>query len=303
MMDQSHEKVLVIAANGMLGREVVAQLTRRTPHVVQTAWPDVRPNQQLLDITDASTVKQVVAEWRPAVIYNCAAYTDVDGAEAHEDLATAVNGAGVRNLAMAAREYGSLLVHVSTDYVFDGKARAPYQPDDLPAPTTAYGRSKLAGELAISSVGGSGLIVRTSWLFGPGGKNFVDTIVSLARQKPELKIVNDQIGSPTYVPDLARCLIDLAALQTRGLYHFCNGPPCSWFDLAAQAVQLTHLPCRVTPCTTREFPRPAPRPEYSVLDCRNTFSRLEWTARPWSLALQDHLRRSELISNAKCQQV
>jgi dTDP-4-dehydrorhamnose reductase len=290
MTSQAPRKHLVVGATGMLGREMVRLLRGRGREVVEAAWPQAGDTQYLLDIVDADAVDRFLATIRPAVVFNCAAFTDVDTAETQEALATAVNGQGVGHLAAACRAAGAKLVHVSTDYVFDGHATEPYRPNSPTAPRTAYGRSKLAGERAIKTAGGDWLIVRTSWLFGPHGKNFVDTIVNLARQKSTLKVVNDQIGCPTYVPDLARCLADLAQRDGRGLFHFCNPPPCSWFDLARQAVKAAGLACTVQPCSTAEFPRPAPRPPYSVLECSETFTRLGWTPQDWTTAVSEHIK-------------
>ncbi|MCF7958956.1 MAG: dTDP-4-dehydrorhamnose reductase [Phycisphaerae bacterium] len=287
-MDNKKQKVMVIGAAGMLGGEVVSQLLARGYDVVQTAWPDNNAGQILLDITDQAAVNELVAKVRPVAVYNCSAFTDVDGAESREDIAAQVNGTGVGTLAGACRENNSLLIHVSTDYVFNGASEKPYRCTDPVSPQTAYGRTKLIGEQKIQEIANNWIIVRTSWLYGSGGKNFVDTIVSLARQKENLKVVSDQLGCPTYAPDLARCLIDLAQKGGQGMYHFCNGPACSWFDFARKAVEISGGHCLIEPCTTDEFPRPAKRPAYSVLDCQATFEKLGWTARPWPETLLTH---------------
>ncbi len=294
-MSDSNDNVLIVGATGMLGTEVARLLRSEGRQVVETVWPPDHDVQRIcLDITDVEAVAHAIDWAKPKVIYNCSAFTDVDGAEENEKLATDVNGRGVGYLAQECRNRGIMFVHVSTDYVFDGRGQKPYTPGDATDPQGAYGRSKLAGEKAIQYyLGESGLfsIVRTSWLFGPAGKNFIDTIVNLARQKPSLKVVNDQIGCPTYTPDLARCLIDMAQNDITGIYHFCNGPACSWFDFARKAVELSNLDCDISPCPTSEFPRPAPRPAYSVMDCSATFDKLGWTARSWQEALTEHLRQ------------
>jgi len=294
-MTHENKMVLVVGATGMLGTEVVSQLRRDDCEVTEAIWPPLNDvKQQLcLDITDAEAVRHVFDWVRPGVVFNCSAFTDVDGAEEKENLATAVNARGVGHLAELCHERDILLVHVSTDYVFDGRGKHPYKPTDPTAPQGAYGRSKLAGEQAIRYyLGPSGAyaMVRTSWLFGPAGKNFIDTILRLAREKPSLKVVNDQVGCPTFAPDLARCLIDLAHKQVTGLYHFCNPPACTWYDFARRAVELAELDCHIDPCTTGEFPRPAPRPAYSVMDCTDTFDKLGWSARPWQEALAEYIR-------------
>jgi len=289
-MSNNHANILVIGASGMLGGALVSFLQSRGRQVLQAEWLNCKNDQLRLDITDGSAVEILLSDNRPRIVFNCSGFTDVDGAEEKEEQALAVNGRGVENLACACRKLDCLLVHISTDYVFDGRAHSPYQPNDPPDPQSAYGRSKLAGEMALQSVGGKWLMVRTAWLFGKGGKNFVDTILALARQKDVLKVVNDQFGCPTYAPDLARCLADLADQDARGIFHFCNGPVCSWFDLARKIVELAHLKCRIIPCPTSEFPRPAKRPAYSVLDCSGALEKLSWPVRPWPQALEDYLQ-------------
>lgn len=295
-MVNSNNKVLVFGAGGMLGQGLVKFLREKGADVIEAAWPECNANQLLVDITDEKLVRDTIAEVLPAVTYNCAGYTDVDGAETQEDLAMAVNSKGPEILAKACLEWKSVLVHVSTDYVFDGRLKNPREPDDKPSPINAYGRSKLSGEKAIKSVGGRWLIVRTSWLFGEGGKNFVDTILTRAKQRDGLKVVNDQMGCPTYVCDFARCLVELAGEDCEGIYHFCNPPVCSWFDLARKAIEIAGLDCKVEPCSTEQFPRPAERPQYSVLDCTETFKKLGWSARPWLEALRDYINSKKISS-------
>jgi dTDP-4-dehydrorhamnose reductase len=286
------DKILVVGAGGMLGRELARLLDDAGGDVVK-ADAAAGDGQVKIDITDASAVEKLFGQVRPPVVYNCAAFTNVDGAEQHQELAQKVNGDGVGNLARSCLAIGSLLVHVSTDYVFAGDACKPYKPHDATSPRTVYGSSKLAGELAIQSVGGQWLIVRTSWLFGREGANFVKTILKLACQKDNLKVVNDQIGCPTYAPDLAQGLIDLAAKGARGICHFCNGPACSWYDFAKKAVDLAGLTCSVLPCTSSEYPRPAKRPAYSVLDCEATFELLGRPSRQWPDALGEYIESNK----------
>ncbi|ALC16465.1 dTDP-4-dehydrorhamnose reductase [Desulfuromonas soudanensis] len=232
------------------------------------------------DLTDASLVQKVIGELKPDVIINCAAFTAVDACETNEDLANKVNGEGPGILAAAALKVGATLVHISTDYVFDGKQTRPYAEEDRPNPSSAYGRSKLLGEEAIRS---SGLkeyfIIRTSWLYGPGGKNFVETVARLAAERQELRIVADQFGTPTYTGDLAGAIFNLLDAATvdpppanspYGLYHFSNEGECSWHDFALAIVEelkgrgATVVAEAVLPIRTEEYPLPAPRPAYSV---------------------------------------
>ena len=283
------EIIAVIAANGMLGADLCALLLSRGKNVVQAAWPDVQSGQIMLDITDEDAVRSFVANTCPSTVYNCAAFTNVDTAETQAEQAYAVNARGVEYLARACSEMNCRFVHISTDYVFAGEEEIPCKPENHVGPKGIYGCSKLAGEKAIQEVGGKWLIVRTSWLFGRRGKNFIDTILDLARKRESVKVVADQIGCPTYTRDLAQCLADLVEKDGQGIYHFCNGPACSWFDLAQEAVKLAKVSCQVTPCSTEEFPRPASRPRYSVLDCSKTFESLGWSARPWQQAVMDFL--------------
>jgi len=255
------------------------------------------------DLSDPRSVHAALEVLRPAVIVNCAACTDVDGCESHADQAFRVNGEGPGALATAARDLDATLVHVSTDYVFAGDGSVPYREEDPTVPRTVYGRSKLAGEEAIVA---SGLeryfIVRTSWLFGPGGGNFVETMVRLANEREELRVVADQVGSPTYTGDLARAIFNLLALEEGpesqsghcpyGLYHFANSGVCSWHGFAETIVVLARESgepvetARVVPITTADFPRPAPRPAYSVLDTNKYRRATGKKIPPWQDALQ-----------------
>jgi dTDP-4-dehydrorhamnose reductase len=249
-------RLLVTGAAGMLGRDVVAAAGDAGHEVAALARAD-------LDITDQDAVRAAITAARPDAVINCAAWTDVDGAEAAEDAATAVNGAGAGNVAQAAGD--ALLVHVSSDYVFDGRAAVPYREDAPPAPQGAYGRSKLAGEQAVTAAGGRAAIVRSSWLFGPHGKNFVDTMRRLGAEREEIAVVDDQVGCPTYTGHLAPALVEIAERGTTGILHVAGTGSCSWFELAQATFEETGLQCRVTPQSTAQLGRPAPRPAFSVL--------------------------------------
>jgi dTDP-4-dehydrorhamnose reductase len=232
------------------------------------AGPDViRMVRSDLDVTDRGAVRQAFEKARPDAVINCAAWTDVDGAEADEARATVLNGDAAGIVAAAARGVGAAVVQPSTDYVFDGAKRTPYVESDEVAPQSAYGRSKLAGEQAVAAANERHFIVRTSWLFGSGGKNFVDTMLGLGRERDELKVVGDQVGRPTYTAHLADALGELARAEAYGIHHVAGGgEPCSWFEFARAIFEEAGADVRVTPCTTEEFPRPARRPAYSVLD-------------------------------------
>jgi dTDP-4-dehydrorhamnose reductase len=248
----------------MLG-SMVGELAGRDSDILGLDLPD-------FDMTDRAQVLDVLGRFGPGVIINCAAYTNVDGCESNEDTAARVNGDAPGYLAEAAKKSGAFLVHISTDYVFDGFGSRPYTEEDPAGPLSAYGRTKLLGEKAVLA---SGLdrfsIVRTSWLYGPRGKNFVETIARLAREREELRIVADQVGSPTYTEDLARALFALLARETRGICHFSNEGVCSWHEFAEAIVQQMRESGeevrvrKIIPIKTEEYPLPAKRPAYSVL--------------------------------------
>jgi dTDP-4-dehydrorhamnose reductase len=267
-------RLLVTGANGMLGQRVVAEAQARGHEVRGTDLPE-------LDLTDLDAVRRFVAQVGPDAVVNCAAYTDVDRAEADEDTATTINAVTAANLATAA----PYLVHVSTDYVFAGDATEPYTESSEPSPRTAYGRSKLAGEEAVQRTSNGHAIVRTAWLYGATGKNFVDTILGLAADRDELRVVDDQVGSPTWTGHLAPALLDIAESGGGGVFHAAGAGRCTWFELASRAVELTGASCRIDPCTTDEFPRPAPRPAFSVLASERGV-----TLPPWEDGLDGHLK-------------
>jgi dTDP-4-dehydrorhamnose reductase len=252
-------RLLVTGSAGMLGQAVAAAATRLGHDVI--ALPRAG-----LDITDADHVRRVIAAAEPRAVVNCAAWTDVDGAETAEAAATAVNGAGAGNVARAAAENGARVVHVSTDYVFDGAKTTPWVESDAVAPLGAYGRSKLAGEREVTAADGEHAIVRSAWLFGAGGRNFVDTMLALADERDEVTVVTDQVGSPTWTGHLAEALVELAERRgDTGTFHAAGAGACSWYELAVEVFARAGLRCRVLPTTAERFARPAPRPAYSVL--------------------------------------
>jgi dTDP-4-dehydrorhamnose reductase len=220
-----------------------------------------------LDITDFDHVRRVVAAAEPRAVLNCAAWTDVDGAETAEAAATAVNATGAGNVARAAAEHGARVVHVSTDYVFDGSKRTPWVESDPVGPVGAYGRSKLAGEEEVAAAGEDYAIVRTAWLFGAGGRNFVDTMLTLGRERAEVDVVTDQVGSPTWSAHLAEALVEVAERRGDvGVLHAAGGGACSWYELAVEVFDRAGVRCRVLPTTSDRYSRLAQRPAYSVLD-------------------------------------
>jgi dTDP-4-dehydrorhamnose reductase len=251
-------RVLITGAGGMLGHDVVAEAQSRGHDVVALARAD-------LDVTDSTAVRAAVRDAAPQVVINCAAWTDVDGAEADEDAATAVNGAGAGHVAQACAATGALCVQVSTDYVFEGHGRAPYVEHDPTSPINAYGRSKLAGEVAVAEAGPRHVIARSSWLFGAHGRNFVSTMLALGDERDEVRVVNDQMGCPTYTCHLAHALLDLAGSEAYGIHHVAGAGACSWHAFAVEIFKQAGIECRVDPATTAEMNRPATRPAYSVL--------------------------------------
>jgi dTDP-4-dehydrorhamnose reductase len=279
-------RLLVTGAAGMLGRDVVAAAGDAGHDVVALTRAD-------LDIADAGAVRTAILAGRPDAVINCAAWTDVDGAEAEEEAATAINGVGAGHVAAAAGEAGALLVHVSTDYVFDGEADEPYAETDATGPRSAYGRSKLAGEQAIAGATDRAAIVRSSWLFGPHGRNFVDTMRRLASERDELAVVDDQLGCPTYTGHLAPALVAIAETGTTGVLHVAGGGRCSWFDLAVATFEETGRSCHVRPQRTADLARPAPRPAFSAL--RSTRSDAP-VLPPWREGLRAHLARVEVTA-------
>jgi dTDP-4-dehydrorhamnose reductase len=273
-------RLLVTGAGGMLGQDVTAA-ARRAGHDV------IALTRAELDVTDAAAVRHAVASATPAAVINCAAWTDVDGAEAGEDAATAINGAGAGNVATAAAAAGALIVHVSSDYVFAGDATEPYTEDAPVAPASAYGRSKLAGERAVAESAQRSAIVRSSWLFGAGGKNFVDTMLRLAGERDEVTVVDDQVGCPTFTGHLAEALVEIAERGLTGVLHVAGGGQCSWHDLAVAAYAERGLSTTVNRGRTADLGRPAPRPAYSVLvSARDDAPRLP----DWEEGLRAHLR-------------
>lgn len=245
-------RLLVTGAAGMLGRDVVAAARARGHEVAARARAD-------LDVTDAGAVSAAVTETAPDAIVNCAAWTDVDGAEASEEEATAVNGLGPAHLAAT----GVPVVQVSTDYVFRGDAEAPYPEDAPTGPLSAYGRSKLAGEAPVLAAGGA--VVRTSWLFGEHGPNFVATMLRLGRDRDRLVVVDDQVGCPTFTGHLAPALLDVAERRLDGVLHVAGAGACSWYELAVATFEEAGIEVAVARGSTADLGRPAPRPAYSVL--------------------------------------
>lgn len=270
-------KILLLGANGML-----AQAITRVWHA-HTIIPLDRPE---IDLTDSQTIPGILDQHQPDVVVNCAAYTAVDTCETDEATATAINATAVGALALATAERNITMVHISTDYVFDGLKEAGYEEDDQTGnPQNAYGRTKLTGEKQFLANTSQGYLVRTSWLYGPGGKNFVTTMRSLGKTKPALRVINDQHGKPTYTIDLATFLLDLVEARAPfGIYHGVNEEATTWYDFAQEIFRLEHIQTPITPCPTEDYPTPAKRPHWSIL-----LNTKRPALRPWSEALADYL--------------
>ncbi|VAV84738.1 dTDP-4-dehydrorhamnose reductase [hydrothermal vent metagenome] len=283
------QRVLVLGASGMLGAALV-------PLLLGAGYEVVAPSHSELDITDPEAVKVLVCGCAPSAVINCAAYTAVDKAEDERAEAELINCAGAANIARAAEAAGAKFIHISTDFVFDGTKNTPYLEDDEPSPIGVYGSSKLAGEEQITGIGGDFLIVRTSWLYGPGSENFVTKIAEKARSSKELRVVFDQVGTPTYTQDLAEAIINLMARElSSGIYHFSNEGVASWYDFAVavvdglkrRGVELSVE--RVQPVLSAAYKTPAKRPPYSVMDKTKYKDAVDASVRHWSAALSLYL--------------
>jgi dTDP-4-dehydrorhamnose reductase len=276
-------KVLVTGSKGMLGTDLV--------RVLAPAHSVIGMDVDELDIANRQEVQDQAATLSPDLLINVAAYTDVDGSEQQEDVAFRINADGAANLAYACRERRIRLIHVSTDYVFDGKKQGPYLEEDTANPLGAYGRSKWEGEKRVREVLPEACLVRTAWLYGRGGRNFVEAILEQANKKKRLRVVNDQWGAPTYTLDLAKALRAGAEAQLKGTYHVTNRGSCTWLEFAEKILELAERKgVGVEPISTEELGRPAPRPANSVLGCDKFEKATGIRLRPWPEALKDYLQ-------------
>lgn len=285
-------KVLVTGAKGQLGTDLVLLLSDRGYEVYGYG-------REELDITNFDQVKRVIREIHPDVVIHTAAYTKVDLAESEPDQAFLINSYGTRNVAVVSEAVGAKLVYISTDYVFDGTATTPYNEFASTNPLSVYGKSKLAGEQFVRDLHSKFFIVRTSWVYGKHGNNFVKTMLKLAQERDELMVVHDQIGCPTYTVDLANCVLELIQTEKYGVYHVSNSGHCSWYEFAKAIFEEAGIKVKVNPCTTKDFPRPAPRPAYSVFDHMslrlNGFRKM----REWREALREFLHYIKEDETAK----
>lgn len=273
-------RVTVFGATGLLGKALLREW--KSDEVTGLSSKDA-------DIRDPKQVLGAVQGARPEWIVLAAAYTDVDGCESNPELASAVNLTGAVNVAQAAKDCGSRLLFLSTDYVFDGLSTTPYEPDHPRAPQGVYGKSKADAEEQLIQILPGCCIVRTSWLFGVGGKCFPDTILKIAATKPEIDVVDDQRGRPTHAPDLARAIMQLCRKQAAGIVHVTNAGDCTWFEFAREIIRDAGLNTVVRPTTSDKFVRPAKRPKYSVLSAKSR-AKYGIDMPHWQNALQDYLR-------------
>ena len=290
-------RLLIVGSNGQLGHDLMAQARQR-------GWIPTGADMPVCDITDRQSVERAIESAGPAdvpvdIMINAAAYTAVDKAESEPEIAFAVNRDGAEVLARAGRDHQIPLIHVSTDYVFDGRQTRPYRPTDPVNPQGVYGKSKAEGEARIRQLWERHVIVRTAWLFGRHGANFVKTMIRLGKERDTIRVVDDQVGCPTYAGDLAGALLDAAADVTGktdgwGTYHYCNEGAVTWYGFTRRILTLAGRYERmrvgqILPIPTSEYPLPAPRPQYSVLDCTSFEADFGVTRRPWEVALQEML--------------
>ncbi|WML41203.1 dTDP-4-dehydrorhamnose reductase [Neobacillus sp. OS1-2] len=278
-------RVVVTGAAGQLGQDVVLELVRKNHEVIGT-------DRTKLDITNELNVLAFISEVKPDVILHCAAYTNVDAAEENEKLAYQINASGTEYLAKAAAQIGAKMLYVSTDYVFDGSASEPYEVEQQTKPIGAYGRTKLAGEELLQRNLKEFFIVRTAWVFGIHGNNFVKTMIRLGAERGEVGVVHDQVGSPTYTVDLATFMVELMETDKYGIYHATNSGVCSWYEFAVEIFKQASLKVIVNPLTSDQFPRPAARPNYSVLSKKKITEQGLTPLRDWKEALAAYLEEA-----------
>lgn len=288
-------KILITGADGQLGREL--------QHRLPDDWQLFALNRTDLDITDSAAVNSVFQRYQPDLVVNAAAYTAVDKAEGDNEKAFAVNGEGAENIAGAAADFRVRLIHISTDFIFDGTKSRPYQPDDKPNPISVYGLSKFEGEKAVLRKSlDRAIILRSGWIYSSHGSNFVKTMLKLMKERDEISVVADQVGTPTWAGDFARAVYKLAEKKNiNGIYHWSDAGVASWYDFAvaiqdeARQMGILTKPAAVKPIRTEDYPTPAKRPQYSVLDKTETWKTLGYTARHWRQALRSMLEEVKKV--------
>jgi dTDP-4-dehydrorhamnose reductase len=280
-------RILVTGGNGQLGCALRLASAESCHRFVFT---DIEE----LDITSASAIEEFFSREKVDIVINCAAYTAVDLAEENEEQADLINHKAVALLADACTLHNATLVHISTDYIFSGNANTPYSEESAPAPLNAYGRTKLAGERAVAEYGCKSIVLRTSWLYSEYGRNFVKTMRELTASRPEIRVVADQFGTPTYAGDLANAIVAIinnGMIDRCGTYHYSNLGECSWYDFAVEIARLSGNECEVKPCTTADYPTKARRPQYSVLDKSKFVTTFGITIPEWRESLEGLFKR------------
>lgn len=284
------QKILLFGADGILGSAVAKRFS--DARLDDRSFELFESTELEGDITEREETILYIMSIAPSLVINCAGYTDVDGCESNTTQAYQVNADGAAYIAEACENAGAKLIHISTEYVFDGTKDIPYTEDDTPNPLSEYGRSKTAGERAIQRRLKDCVIVRTSWLYGPNGKNFVDTVLRLADEKDEITMVNDQRGAPTFTVDLADGIYRLSKSGVNGIYHLANGGWCTWYEFAEKALALAGKQLKMRPVSSDELNRPAARPRNCMLDCSKIERDTGIGLRPWAEALEDYLCRA-----------
>jgi dTDP-4-dehydrorhamnose reductase len=281
------KKIIVIGSKGQLGNEF--QELEKQYQSFQFFFYDVEE----MDIVNKDLVEKGISEVKPDYLINCAAYTAVDKAETEKEIAFAINSEAVRNIATACSSNGVKFIHISTDYVFDGEASEPYKEESIVNPSNIYGESKLRGEQEAVKGNADVIIVRTAWVYSIYGSNFVKTMLRLMRSKPEISVVADQYGSPTYAHDLAEVIMNIisSGKWVPGIYHYTNDGIISWFDFASEIKKLSVLSCKINPITTEEYPTPAKRPQYSVLNKTKIQQTFGVKLKDWKDSLQQCLNK------------
>lgn len=292
-------KVLITGAKGQLGSEIIHILDTGASEIgqineVYLSAKVLGTDKNMLDITSLNSVKKLLTEFNPDIVINAAAYTNVDNCEANQDLAFRVNALGAKNMALACEELGSKLIHLSTDYVFDGTCKEPYREYDLPSPINVYGKTKYLGEEYIREFCTKYFIIRTSWLYGYNGKNFVKAIMKVGAEKECIDVVSDQIGNPTNAEDLGYHILKIALTEDYGIYHCSGNNMCSWFEFAQKIIELSKLNCRVNPIKTENFKSIAKRPSYSSLDNLMLRCTVKDEMRQWEDALKTFISNINL---------
>lgn len=287
-------KILITGGKGQLAWELKKALDTRKTSIgsLPEALCDCEykaVDVDELDITDKKAVLNCVADCRPDILINCAAMTNVDGCEDNEKAAMLINAEGVRNLAEACESVGAKFIHISTDYVFSGDSATPRVETDECAPRTVYGKSKYEGERSALSSCKKTFVIRTSWLYGAGGNNFVKTMQRLGREKEKISVVCDQLGNPTYAGDLAHHILKVCVTENYGIYHCTGEGICSWYEFAKEIMRLSKLNCEVLPCTSEEYPSKTPRPKYSALENAMLKNTVGNEMRDWKTALKEYI--------------